>query len=192
MDKRTLLTATVAVFTMAASAASWAVQPGVPAGATAGVRSGVATQTQLPSSPVPAGAATSATLETRGQSRSNGTFVETDASGLQAVSPGSATGSVAPKAYIGKEVVTAEGQAVGKVEKLAIHKQDHRVYAVIGMGGFLGIGEKNAAVPVNQLQPQGPQKLGLKAGISKKALEDAMPYESSEFSAFEVSGRSSS
>lgn len=90
--------------------------------------------------------------------------------------------------YDGKDVINAKGDKLGEVEKLVVSTGDQQVYAVIGVGGFLGIGEKEVAVPLEQLQPQG-EKLTLTSGITEDELKSSMPYNESEFSAFEPEER---
>ena len=90
--------------------------------------------------------------------------------------------------YDGKEVVNAKGETLGEVEKLVISTGDQQVYAVVGVGGFLGIGEKEVAIPLEQLQPQG-ENLTLTSGITEDELKNSMPYNESEFSAFEPEER---
>ena len=51
-------------------------------------------------------------------------------------------------------VVNARGEQIGDVERL-VSGQDSRVYAVIGHGGFLGLGEKEIAMPLDQLTLHG-------------------------------------
>ena len=99
--------------------------------------------------------------------------------------PESTTAAIDPKEYQGKEVVTAQGDKVGKVAKLVISNSDRQAYAVVGVGGFLGMGQKDAAIPLDQLQPQ-EDKLVLSAGITEDALKSGMMYQESEFSAFET------
>lgn len=52
----------------------------------------------------------------------------------------------------GTSVVNKSGDTIGKIEKLMIEKRSGKVaYAVMGVGGFLGIGERHQAVPWNVL-----------------------------------------
>ena len=99
------------------------------------------------------------------------------------------TAAINPGDYTGKEIVTAKGDSVGKIDKLVTSNSDHAVYAVVGVGGFLGIGEKDAAIPINKLQLQG-NKWQLASGITKDSLKQGMKYEKSEFSAFEATDQS--
>lgn len=102
----------------------------------------------------------------------------------QDTSAGTSTMAYNPEDYDGKRVVNANGDKVGEVEKLVISTGDQQVYAVIGVGGFLGIGEKDVAIPLEQLQPQG-EDLTLASGITEDELKNSMEYNESEFSAFE-------
>lgn len=100
------------------------------------------------------------------------------------------TGTMAynPEDYDGKDVINAKGDKVGEVEKLVINTGDQQVYAVVGVGGFLGIGEKDVAIPLEQLQPQ-DNNLTLSSGITEDELKNSMSYNESEFSAFEPEKR---
>ena len=88
------------------------------------------------------------------------------------------------KDYKGKEVITSKGDSVGKIDKLVTSRLDNSVYAVVGVGGFLGLGEKDATIPINQLQSRGDKWI-LSSGVTKDSLKKGMKYEESEFSAFE-------
>jgi sporulation protein YlmC with PRC-barrel domain len=53
--------------------------------------------------------------------------------------------------YIGKSVYNAEDKSIGEVNDLIMEENGGIVAAVIGVGGFLGIGEKDVAVPMDKL-----------------------------------------
>jgi sporulation protein YlmC with PRC-barrel domain len=53
--------------------------------------------------------------------------------------------------YIGKPVYNAEDKSIGDVNDLIMEEDGGIVAAVIGVGGFLGIGEKDVAVPMEKL-----------------------------------------
>jgi sporulation protein YlmC with PRC-barrel domain len=53
---------------------------------------------------------------------------------------------------IGLDVYSADNQKIGDVNDVLINREGQAVAAVIGVGGFLGIGEKNVAVPFASLQ----------------------------------------
>jgi sporulation protein YlmC with PRC-barrel domain len=55
----------------------------------------------------------------------------------------------------GKSVYNASGQSIGDLNDLVIDKDGKVAAVVIGVGGFLGLGEKNVAVDFGQLQKAG-------------------------------------
>ena len=92
--------------------------------------------------------------------------------------------SISLNNYNGKEVITSTGDSVGTIDKLVTSNSDHAVYAVVGVGGFLGIGQRDAAIPLNQLHSQG-DKWVLSSDVTVDTLKKGMKYEKSDFSAFE-------
>lgn len=55
---------------------------------------------------------------------------------------------VSANTYIGQSVYNGGNESIGKVNDLIMQKQGGIVAAVVGVGGFLGIGAKNVAVPI--------------------------------------------
>lgn len=53
--------------------------------------------------------------------------------------------------YIGKPIYNGENNSIGDVNDLILEENGGIVAAVVGVGGFLGIGEKNVAVPMDKL-----------------------------------------
>lgn len=53
--------------------------------------------------------------------------------------------------YIGKSVYTAADESIGNVTNLIMEQDGGLVAAVIGVGGFLGIGAKDVAVPMDKV-----------------------------------------
>jgi sporulation protein YlmC with PRC-barrel domain len=54
--------------------------------------------------------------------------------------------------FIGETVYNGKGDKVGTVDDLILHKSDKVLYAVISVGGVLGIGDKLVAVPFDDLK----------------------------------------
>ena len=53
---------------------------------------------------------------------------------------------------IGTSVYNTQGEKIGKVEDVVLNKTDNSImFAVVGFGGFLGIGEKYHPVPWSSL-----------------------------------------
>jgi ElaB/YqjD/DUF883 family membrane-anchored ribosome-binding protein len=54
--------------------------------------------------------------------------------------------------FVGTHVVSKDNQPLGKIANLVFDQSGHIELAVIGVGGFLGIGEKEVAVPFDVLK----------------------------------------
>ncbi len=80
---------------------------------------------------------------------------------------------------IGQPVKNAKGDALGDVNDLVFGQDSKLVAIVVGVGGFLGIGEKNIAIPVALTQIEGSKTsdAALRVKISKAALKDAPQYQ---------------
>jgi len=55
---------------------------------------------------------------------------------------------------MGKAVRNEAGEDIGTVNDLIINPPDNVAYAIIGVGGFLGVGERLVAVPFDALLPR--------------------------------------
>jgi sporulation protein YlmC with PRC-barrel domain len=53
--------------------------------------------------------------------------------------------------YIGKQIYNASNESIGDVNDLIMEENGGIVAAVVGVGGFLGIGEKDVALPINKI-----------------------------------------
>ena len=53
--------------------------------------------------------------------------------------------------YIGKAIYNPNNESIGDVNDLIIEEDGGVVAAVVGVGGFLGIGEKDVAVPMDKI-----------------------------------------
>ena len=86
-----------------------------------------------------------------------------------------ATGWSAKKQILGKGVYNDAGDKVGDINDLIVTPDKAVSYAIVGVGGFLGVGEHEIAVPVGQLKQQ-EGKIVL-AGATKDALKAAPKFE---------------
>jgi hypothetical protein len=53
---------------------------------------------------------------------------------------------------VGAAVVNSANQSIGKIDDLLVGRSDKVLYAVLSVGGFLGVGSKLVAVPYASLQ----------------------------------------
>ena len=86
-----------------------------------------------------------------------------------------AKGWSAKKQILGKDVYNDTGDKIGEISDLIVAPNKSVSYAIVGVGGFLGIAEHDVAVPVSKFkQTQG--KIVLK-GATKDALKAAPKVE---------------
>ena len=86
-----------------------------------------------------------------------------------------ATGWSAKKQILGKDVYNDAGEKIGDINDLIVAPNRAVSYAIVGVGGFLGVGEHNVAVPVSKLKQQ-MGKIVL-SGATKDALKAAPKFE---------------
>lgn len=81
----------------------------------------------------------------------------------------------AKKQILGKDVFNDAGDKVGEIEDLIITPSKSLSFAIVGVGGFLGVGEHQVAVPVSKFKQQ-MGKIVLR-GATKDALKAAPKFE---------------
>lgn len=86
-----------------------------------------------------------------------------------------ATGWSLKKSVLGKSVYNEDGKAVGKIDDVIVAPDKAVSYAIIGAGGFLGMGKHDVAIPVNQFRVEN-NKIML-PGATKEALKALPQFE---------------
>jgi sporulation protein YlmC with PRC-barrel domain len=86
-----------------------------------------------------------------------------------------AMGWSAKKQILGENVYNNIGEKVGEINDLIVTPDKALSYAIVGVGGFLGVREHEIAVPVGQLKQQ-EGKIVL-PGATKEALKAAPKFE---------------
>ena len=72
---------------------------------------------------------------------------------------------------IGAAVVNDANESVGKVDDVIITRDDRVVYAIVSVGGFLGVGSKLVAVKYDSLHPTVDNKGMVLPGATKESLK---------------------
>jgi sporulation protein YlmC with PRC-barrel domain len=85
----------------------------------------------------------------------------------------------ARKQILGQHVYNDKGEQVGTIEDIIISPEKSASYAIVGAGGFLGLGAHDVAIPASQLTMK--DKRFILPGATKETIR-AMP-------AFEYSRR---
>ena len=86
-----------------------------------------------------------------------------------------AKGWSAKKQILGKDVYNDAGDKIGEIDDLIVAPNKSLSYAIVGVGGFLGVGEQQVAVPVSTFKQQ-MGKIVLR-GATKDALKAAPKFE---------------
>lgn len=82
------------------------------------------------------------------------------------------------KDLIGRAVVNPQDEKVGDVSDLLMDESGRVTAAVIGIGGFLGIGEKSVGVPIEALEPRQTENgdVQLVTMLTREELEAAPEF----------------
>jgi sporulation protein YlmC with PRC-barrel domain len=87
--------------------------------------------------------------------------------------------------FIGTPVQTKDGQQIGKISNLVFDQEGRIELAVIGVGGFLGIGEKEVAVPFDAIKSETVNNKNVfVVDATKEDLKTAPPYQTLNAQAF--------
>ena len=86
-----------------------------------------------------------------------------------------ATGWSAKKQILGEGVYNDAGDKVGEINDLIVMPNKALSYAIVGVGGFLGVREHEIAVPVGKMKLE-KGKIIL-PGATKEALKEAPKFE---------------
>lgn len=77
---------------------------------------------------------------------------------------------------IGSDVVNEQNDKIGVIDDLLITRDDRHLYAVISVGGFLGVGSKRVAIPYEQLKSTTDNKDFVLVGATEDSLEALPEY----------------
>jgi sporulation protein YlmC with PRC-barrel domain len=88
------------------------------------------------------------------------------------------SGGVLISAYFDRSVHNRAGERIGSVNDLIVSPDTTIAAALVGVGGFLGIGEKEVAVPFSMIEVvRRDNDWHLVIDATKEALKDAPSYE---------------
>jgi len=85
-----------------------------------------------------------------------------------------AMGWSAKHQVLGKAVFNDKNERIGSVDDVVIAPDKAVSYAIIGVGGFLGVGKHDVAIPVGQIKLVDGKFL--LAGATKEALKALPPF----------------
>ena len=79
----------------------------------------------------------------------------------------------------GKNVLSSQGEDVGEISEIVRSKADNELHAVVDVGGFLGIGARSVAIPVQQGQIG--EDGNLQVPLSREQLERLPEYDDRQY-----------
>jgi hypothetical protein len=109
-----------------------------------------------------------------------------DVGGLPESAGASSWGERTGGDMVGQTVYGANGEEIGEVSDIVSRQGGSSPEALVGVGGFLGIGERDVAIPLDRLQMQGDR---LTTTMTKDELTAMQPYESSGYQPWDRSRR---
>ena len=77
----------------------------------------------------------------------------------------------------GKEVVNSQDEEIGTIDDFVIARDDHELFAVLEVGGFLGLGGHLVAVPFESLEVEDASGKIVLAGGTKDAIEELPEFD---------------
>jgi sporulation protein YlmC with PRC-barrel domain len=81
----------------------------------------------------------------------------------------------ARKDLLGKPVINEQNETIGTIDDLIITPDNAVSFAIIGVGGFLGLAKHDVAIPMDQLELQGGRLV--LPGATREALKALPPFE---------------
>jgi putative membrane protein len=88
-------------------------------------------------------------------------------------------GEISMEEVLGSTVVNSAGEEVAEIEDIVLDA-NQKYYAILSVGGFLGIGDKKVAIPLDQLQ-LGEDQVYLMSAQTEEQLEEMPEYEEDQY-----------
>ena len=104
-----------------------------------------------------------------------------DRSQGQGMSSGQSLESMSPDQIVGKTVVSAEGEEIGEVQEIVQDPATSEKFAVVDVGGFLGVGQKSVAIAFDELQVSQSGQDQLESDLTRQTLETETEYTPGEY-----------
>lgn len=95
------------------------------------------------------------------------------------VTEAKASTSVLASQFMGQTVYSASNESVGEINDIVMNRELDNVVAILGVGGFLGIGEKDVAISIDEITAVKDENNNLKLTIAatKEQLEAAPTFD---------------
>jgi sporulation protein YlmC with PRC-barrel domain len=88
---------------------------------------------------------------------------------------------------MGKTVKNTQNETLGKVDDLVLSRDDAVVYAIVSVGGFLGVGDKVVAIRYDELRRDGPNSFVYNATKDELKSRPAFQFSAADSRSTEAS-----
>jgi sporulation protein YlmC with PRC-barrel domain len=93
-------------------------------------------------------------------------------------------GGQSVRKLVGKTVYNLEGKSVGTIGDFVVDTrapgEKPITYAVVGVGGFLGLGKKDVAIPIDHMRLQG-DRIQVSSNVTEDQLKRMAEYDASRY-----------
>jgi sporulation protein YlmC with PRC-barrel domain len=86
---------------------------------------------------------------------------------------------------VGKSVYNSAGERVGEIDEVVVNRNSRATAAVVGVGGFLGVGEKKVVVPFDNMRMQGDRIVA--PNLTKDGVNTMQSYQGDNWYRYERS-----
>jgi sporulation protein YlmC with PRC-barrel domain len=93
--------------------------------------------------------------------------------------------SMRAEQLVGKSVYNSAGDRVGEIDEIVVNRNSRATAAVVGVGGFVGVGEKKVVVPLDNMRMQGDRIVV--PNISKDNVDRMQAYNDDSWYRYERS-----
>lgn len=80
-----------------------------------------------------------------------------------------------------KDVVNSAGDEIGEIDEIVLSKRDNQLYAVVEVGGFLGMGEKEVVIPLKELQMRDGKLWAPLTASTQEQIKSLPEYDESQY-----------
>jgi sporulation protein YlmC with PRC-barrel domain len=79
---------------------------------------------------------------------------------------------------VGQNIYGTNGEEIGEIDNVVMSQRGSTPEALVGVGGFLGLGERNVAIPLNQIQMEGDR---LTTSMTKEEIGAMQEYDANAY-----------
>lgn len=98
---------------------------------------------------------------------------------MAGASSGSQLHAMRGEEIVGKTLYGTTGEGIGEIDDVVLSREGRKPAAVVGVGGFLGIGEHKVTIPLDQIQIGTEDRLT--TGMTRGNIVELQPYAESGY-----------